>query len=77
MHARTAIDDASPMQVDDVYLNVEEIKKKQTGSPPMFVGGQSMGGLVATHVALRQPELWSGLILNSAAIDVIWTPVLR
>lgn len=36
-----------------------------------------MGGLVACHAALRDQPKWRGLILHSAAIDVVWTAVLR
>lgn len=52
---------------------------------PLFVGGQSMGGLVALHAALGTlatpaaaplPPL-TGLLLSSAAIDVDWTLTLR
>ncbi|KAJ9520914.1 hypothetical protein QJQ45_014099, partial [Haematococcus lacustris] len=44
---------------------------------PMFLGGQSMGGLVAAHAALGSQPAWSGLILHSAALGVEWTPVLK
>ena len=36
-----------------------------------------MGGLIATHLVLRDQDGWAGLILCSAAIDVEWTFVLR
>lgn len=62
--------------IDDVYTHVAEIKKKYS-SMPMFVGGHSMGGLVASHVLLKEQDIWSGLILTSAAIDVHWNPILR
>ena len=44
---------------------------------PTFIGGHSMGGLVACLVALRAQDMWAGLLLHSAAIDVEWTPILR
>ncbi|KAG1680800.1 hypothetical protein FOA52_008133 [Chlamydomonas sp. UWO 241] len=44
---------------------------------PSFVGGQSMGGLVAAHVALQSQERFAGLLLHSPALDVEWTPMLR
>jgi len=36
-----------------------------------------MGALVAAHVALRNQDRWAGLILHSAAMGVVWTPLLR
>lgn len=36
-----------------------------------------MGGLIATHLVLRDQSAWAGLILCSAAIDVEWNLVLR
>lgn len=42
-----------------------------------FLGGQSMGGLVAALGALRCQERWAGLIIFSGAMGVVWTPVLR
>jgi acylglycerol lipase len=46
-------------------------------SPPMFVAGHSLGGLVAAHTAAKNPSQFAGLILHSAAIDVEWNWVLR
>ncbi|EFJ44964.1 hypothetical protein VOLCADRAFT_106192 [Volvox carteri f. nagariensis] len=44
---------------------------------PVFIGGNSLGGLVASYAALERPEAFKGLILQSPAVDVEWTPVLR
>lgn len=56
---------------------------------PRVLGGHSLGGLVAAHAVLRlaqgspgnvaTPESTgvAGLVLHSAALDVVWTPVLR
>lgn len=38
--------------------------------PPVFLAGQSMGGLLACHALLRSKPRWAGLLLLSAAIDV-------
>lgn len=64
--------------VDDVYAFVEAevVPIVQPGSK-LFIGGQSLGGLVSAHSVLRKPQMWSGLILHSAALDVVWTPILR
>ena len=45
--------------------------------PPLFVGGQSLGGLVAALAVLRDQQRWAGLLVCSPALDVEWTPVLR
>ncbi len=39
--------------------------------------GQSMGGLVAAQAVLKQQELWSGLLMHSALVDIEWTTVLK
>jgi acylglycerol lipase len=54
---------------------------------PRVLGGHSLGGLVAAHAVLRlagdnqvatpQSTGVAGLVLHSAALDVVWTPVLR
>lgn len=36
-----------------------------------------MGGLLATHLVLRNQAAWAGLILCSAAIDIEWSLVTR
>jgi acylglycerol lipase len=36
---------------------------------PRFVLGCSMGGLITVHLALRNPNLFNGVILESAAIE--------
>ena len=44
---------------------------------PMFLGGHSMGGLVAAHLALKSKQQWNGLILHSPALDIEWNSMLR
>ena len=51
--------------------------KAQGNSAPIFVAGQSMGGMVSCLAALRAPEMFAGLLLCSAAIDVERTVVQR
>jgi acylglycerol lipase len=44
---------------------------------PLFIGGHSLGGLVAILTCLKDQSKWKGLILSSPAIDVEWTPILK
>ncbi|KAI8469469.1 MAG: Alpha/Beta hydrolase protein [Monoraphidium minutum] len=64
--------------VDDLYGFVAAVEQRRgTRLEPCVLGGQSMGGLVAAHAVLRHQERWAGLVLHSAAMGVVWTPVLR
>lgn len=74
--------DMRDLQVDDfeqVVGTVVAARQEASQQPalPMFLGGHSMGGLVAAHAALASQGRWSGLLLHSPALDVEWTPVLR
>lgn len=43
-----------------------------------FIGGHSLGGLIAALACLESgQETWSGLLLSSPALDVEWTPILK
>lgn len=53
------------------------IRRRYSPDTPCIAAGQSMGGLIATHLVLRDQSAWAGLILCSAAIDVEWNLVLR
>ena len=46
-------------------------------SVPFFIGGHSLGGLIATITCLQNQSHWSGLLLSGPALDVEWTPLLR
>ena len=48
-----------------------------SGRVPMFIGGHSLGGLVAAITCLRDQSRWNGLLLSDPALDVEWTPMLR
>lgn len=68
------------MQLDDLYTFVGVVEQRTGGRLPAsstFLGGQSMGGLVAALGALRCQERWAGLIVFSGAMGVVWTLVLR
>lgn len=47
------------------------------GGIPMFIGGHSLGGMVAPLTCVLHQEMWSGLLLCSPCMDVEWTPTLR
>jgi len=69
-----------PAQVDDYAEFAGDVRAKfasGAGAPPAFAAGQSMGGLLATHLVLRDQAAWAGLILCSAAIDLEWNLVTR
>lgn len=44
---------------------------------PMFIGGHSLGGMIAPLVCLRNQALWNGLLLLSPSLDVEWTWILK
>jgi acylglycerol lipase len=47
------------------------------GQVPMFIGGHSLGGLIAPLTCLKNQSMWSGLLLCSPALDVEWNLMLR
>jgi pimeloyl-ACP methyl ester carboxylesterase len=57
----------------------EDVQKRFPGAPlpPMFIGGHSLGGLIAAMACQRDQSRWSGLLLSSPALDVEMGPVLR
>ena len=66
-------------QVDDYAEYAADVRARfeDPAGPPAFAGGQSLGGLLATHLVLRDQAQWAGLILCSAAIDLEWNLVTR
>ena len=64
--------------IDDMLLVAQQLKK--TASVPFYIGGHSMGGLVASHLAASPSSTAfnvKGLVLHSPALDVEWTLILR
>lgn len=71
---------AAAPQIDDLYTFVGVVEQRVGGRLPAgstFLGGQSMGGLVAALGVLRCQERWAGLVVFSGAMGVVWTLVLR
>ena len=64
---------------DDLWQYVREVvqPKAESESLPLICAGHSLGGLVAALVVAAHQSVFTALILNSAAIDVEWTPILR
>lgn len=50
---------------------------KEFGQTPMFIGGHSLGGLVASRACIQDQSQWNGLLLSSPLLDVEWTLMLR
>lgn len=76
-NAQRGIIDKFSDVVDDLEDFVQEASAAAPGGLPVFVGGSSLGGLIAGWVALRlQPSL-AGLLLFSPGLGVEWTPLLR
>jgi alpha-beta hydrolase superfamily lysophospholipase len=57
------------VQVDDLEQYVLDVKAQHPGTP-LFLAGQSLGGLISTYTVLRNQSQYAGLLLWSAAIDV-------
>ena len=62
--------------VDDASQYLDLVLAKHPGLP-VIVAGHSLGGLVAVHLLSRRQKDFAGLVLQSAAIDVEWTPMLK
>lgn len=63
--------------MDDLDEYVCEVKELYPKGIPLFLGGQSMGGLITLLEALRVQKSLSGVVLTSAAVNVEWTPALK
>eukprot|EP00878_Enallax_costatus_P028579 GHUV01030877.1.p1 GENE.GHUV01030877.1~~GHUV01030877.1.p1 ORF type:complete len:232 (+),score=35.41 GHUV01030877.1:594-1289(+) len=66
--------------IDDLYTFTGVVEQRVGNRLPAdstFLGGQSMGGLVAALGVLRFQDRWAGLVVYSGAMGVVWTPVLR
>lgn len=65
--------------MDDLVQYLDIVQQRLGGQPlPTFLGGQSLGGLTVAHTVLRMPaDRFAGIILYSAALNVVWTPVLK
>ncbi len=62
---------------DDSWQFIRDVVAPKSIGLPIFCGGHSLGGLVAAYVVASHQSVFTGLVLNSAAIDVVWTPLLK
>eukprot|EP00798_Chlamydomonas_sp_ICE-L_P002211 gene2211-33769_t len=62
---------------DDLWQFVSKIVLPRSGNLPVYLGGVSLGGLVATYVLATHQASFAGLMLWAAALDAHWTPKLR
>ena len=59
--------------VDDLLQFIDEVLRPAFPAPlPIFLRGQSLGGIVALAAALRRPKLFSGLALGAPAFELRW-----
>eukprot|EP00966_Prymnesium_polylepis_P007912 182122-Prymnesium_polylepis.1 len=56
--------------VDDYMQFVHLVRPASTTSPPAFLLGHSMGGLVAINVARQSESKWRGMLVSAPALDV-------
>ncbi|MFT7221525.1 MAG: putative alpha/beta-hydrolase family hydrolase [Candidatus Azotimanducaceae bacterium] len=74
---------AGSRRVDDVATSVSTIETalKEVNSlapdSPVFLGGHSFGGRMATHLAATQPDIAKGLILFSFPLHVSKKPATK
>ena len=72
----TPLQDRFEDLVDDASQFTDLVMAKHPGVP-IIVAGHSLGGLVAVLLLARRQKDFAGLVLQSAAIDVEWTPLLK
>src|SRR5690606_8588080 len=78
-HGRSQGKRASLRKPDDLIVDAEHqiaAHAARQGEAPVLLG-HSMGGLVATHVALRGQVELAGLVLSSPALRVTLSPMQR
>lgn len=66
-YARSA-DPAAPMTIDDYADAAAEIIRDRCGDDGAHVLGMSWGGVIATRLALRHPDLLRSLILGDSTV---------
>lgn len=62
---------------DDLWKYISEAVIPKLNGKKLFIGGHSLGGLIATTMAADHKDTFAGLIIHSACIDVEWTNMLR
>lgn len=68
----------NPGQVDDHVAFVKSIALQYEGQGvPLFLAGNSLGGLITLHTAAQMPGKVAGLVLQGALVDVEWNLTMR
>ena len=62
MIAKRNMPDKPPV-LEDTWRKAIDAAKKDFGALPLFIGGKSMGGRIATHVASQGCDGLSGIVL--------------
>lgn len=87
-HGRSEGDRALIMRFEDIiddfaaaaqaaHDDVASRYPAEASSLPFFLGGHSLGGLIAASLAVRDQSGWAGLLVCSPAMGVEFTPMLR
>ncbi|MEW5319899.1 MAG: hypothetical protein WDW38_011014 [Sanguina aurantia] len=64
--------------VDDHVAFVRSIALQYEGQGvPLFLAGNSLGGLITLHAAAQMPGAIAGLVLQGALVDVEWNLTMR
>lgn len=61
-------DPAAPLSMDDYADRVAALIEERCGADGAHVLGMSWGGVIATRLALRRPDLVRGLVLGSSTV---------
>ena len=61
-------DPAAPLSMDDYADRVAALIEERCGAGGAHVLGMSWGGVIATRLALRRPDLIRGLVLGSSTV---------
>lgn len=64
--------------MDDHVAFVKSIALQYEGQGvPLFLAGNSLGGLITLHTAAQMPGKVAGLVLQGALVDVEWNLTMR